>query len=162
MTTVVCNKEEMSSDSRASDGSHHFPVDKIFRVGAWLVGGCGTAGDMTHLMEHLQSLAEANIDPLFALRALAEEEVDKRTVDTIETGLVLLSASGIYVYDGYGVAYKAHVPLFAVGSGAVYVFGAYEAAKMLGEELTPAELVKIAIKTDINSGAPVKTLKLKI
>lgn len=152
----------MASDSRANDGSHHFPVDKIFRIGGWLVGGCGSLGDMIHLMEHLQSLSEANIDPLFALRALAEEEVDKRTVDTIETGLVLLSASGIYVYDGYGVAYKAHVPLFAVGSGSKYVFGAYEAAKMLGAELTPSDYIKIACKTDINSGTPVKTFKLNI
>lgn len=160
MTTVVCNKEEMSSDSRASDGSHHFPVDKIFRVGNWIVGGCGSAGDMVHLIEHLQSLAEANLDPLVALRALAEEEVDKRTVDTGDTGLLLLGKEGIYVYDGYGVAYKAHVPMFAVGSGANYVFGAYEAAKHLGEELSPADYVKVAIKTDINSGGPVKTLKL--
>ena len=160
MTTVVCNREEMSSDSRASDGSHHFPVDKIFRVGDWIIGGCGFAGDMTHLAEHLQDLATANINPLHALRALAEENEDKKTVITYETGMVLLSAEGIYVYDGHGVAYKAHVPMFAVGSGANYVFGAYEASKMLNIELSPADFVKIAIKTDINSGAPVKTLKL--
>lgn len=162
MTTVVCNKSEMSSDSRCSDGSHHFPVTKIFRIGDWIIGGCGTAGDMTHLAEHLQSLSEANINPLHALRALAEQEEDKRTVDTYETGMLLLSASGIYVYDGAGVAYKAHVPMFSVGSGSKYVFGAYEATKVMGVELAPSDFVKIAIKTDINSGGPVKTLKLEI
>lgn len=160
MTTIVCDRKEMSSDSRCSDGSFHFPVQKIWRIGDWIVGGCGSAAHMTHLMEHLQSLNEMNVEPLDALRGLAEMEDDKQTVDTFETGMLLLHASGIYVYDGEGVAYKAVVPLMSVGSGARYVHGAYAMSKKLKKKVKPADLVRVAIEVDINSGAPIKTLKL--
>lgn len=161
MTTIACDKYEMSADTRANDGISFVNVRKIHRVGEWIIGSCGMGGHADHLANVLRRFQAEGVDPLDALQAIAEQEANKKMVETDEVGMILLSVKGIYMYDGLGVPYKVEEPFVADGSGSYAAMGAYLMARKLKKKVVPADCVRIAMKADINTGGRVHTLRLK-
>ena len=161
MTTIACDRHEMSADTRANDGISFVNVRKIHRVGEWIIGSCGMGGHADHLASVLRRYQDEGVDPLDALQAIAEQERDKKMVETEDVGMILLSDKGIYMYDGLGVPYRVEEPFVADGSGSYAAMGAYNMARKLKKKVTPADCVRIAMKCDINTGGRVHTLRLK-
>lgn len=161
MTTIACDKYEMASDTRANDGISFVNVRKIHRVGDWIIGSCGMGGHADHLANVLRRYQAEGVDPLEALQGIAEMDKDKKIVETEDVGMILLSAIGIYMYDGLGVPYKVEEPFVADGSGSYAAMGAYHMARRLKKKVHPSDCVRVAMKTDINTGGRVHTLRLK-
>jgi 20S proteasome alpha/beta subunit len=151
----------MAADTRANDGISYVNVRKIHRVGDWIIGSCGMGGHADHLAKILRRFQDEDVNPLEALQALAEMEKDKKIVETEDVGMILLSEDGIFMYDGLGVPYQVQEKFVADGSGSYAAMGAYHMACRLKKEVSPGDCVRVAMKTDINTGGRVHTLRLK-
>lgn len=141
MTVIVCNRKEMSCDSRSSyeNGEFYTCDDKIERIGAALIGCAGSIDAIFKFLEWYRTKGER---PSFD----GEDRVE----------VVELDKDGIWSYSNSTYRMKVCDPFFAIGSGSM----AARAAMLCGK--SPKEAIAIAIRCDKNSGGPVRTFSLKV
>jgi ATP-dependent protease HslVU (ClpYQ) peptidase subunit len=148
MTTIVCNKEEMSGDLQYTFNDQRFKGrSKLFKFGPFpglcdtdfIVGMAGTASQMMLLAEYFSL---GGVTPPPKIKGL--------------TGLVLTAKKEIYLFDDYRVWLRMFDPFASIGSGSSIAKGAMSVAGT-----STAEAVKIASKYDVYTGMGVKTLNFK-
>ena len=155
MTTICCTRTEMAADSRASDDTSFFEFTKVHRAGDWIFGTAGSLVHCAHIAEYLRAASKRNVNPLTALRELAELKEEDQILSADETELLLLAKSGIYGYEGMGVPFRYEGRKYAaIGTGR------QGAEALLRVGYTPGEAIAVMKKIDMNTGGRVKTLKL--
>ena len=141
MTTIAYRDGVLASDSLVTlgDTKSHGTYIKIKRIGNLLVGAAGGVADSEQFLQWLKYDDGETPPPKGQYSALV---IDPRgRVREIENGSVLPVPRGA----------KFH----AIGSGGPFALAAMYAGA------SAVEAVKIATKIDINSGLPVRKLKLK-
>ena len=144
MTTIVCNREVMAADSRASDDAIKFPVTKIHRVGALLVGFAGDLAMCTQLISVLKRTEPSNLMKAFRLMDLGDKNVC----------LLILAPTGIWVYEGEGDPYQVKHKFMAIGSGAQAALAAMQCG------CSPQEAVRVAKSVDPGTGGRIRSMRL--
>jgi ATP-dependent protease HslVU (ClpYQ) peptidase subunit len=137
MTTVVCSRTAMASDSLVSDGYTKDSAKKIFRIDGSLFG---IAGDLAQAMEFLHAKAGVT-----------------ETIDSTRNNWIVMELTPdhrILIYDGSVTPYESQEPAMAIGTGSA----AARAALLCGKSIRRA--VEIAISIDVQSGGDVQYLKL--
>lgn len=137
MTTIVCSRTEMACDSLCTDATTKCTVDKIYRVGDSLIGVAGAYGSCNSFIEWLKAGSPRDAVP----------EMD-------DVAALVLSPSGIYMYDGNVAPFRLKGKFAAIGSGA------QAALALMHTGASPAMAVKMAIKVDPFSGGHVSVVKL--
>lgn len=135
MTTIVCTRQGMASDSMASDGITSTSVTKIKRIHGCLVG---VAGVFTEANKFFNWLENADI----------EEDIPVPDMEHV-SALVLTSKGDIMLYDHSLSPYFIDSPFTAIGSGSAAALAAMHCGKTL------KDAVKIAILIDPFSGGKV-------
>lgn len=144
MTTIVCDRYQMSGDSRLTgDDCTRATVRKVFRVrGVGVVGVAGTYDECMAVVAGLKSIQHrAPTDAIYWSRSY-------------DVSLLILAASGIWCAEGRR-PYRVNDKFCAIGSGAQAALAAMHCGK------TTAEAVRIAARIDPGTGGRAITLKLK-
>jgi ATP-dependent protease HslVU (ClpYQ) peptidase subunit len=137
MTTVVCDRNEMGTDSQASDEVVKSSVVKSWRVRGTIVGVAGTYANAVSFVAWLKKKVQEEPYP-----------------DMEGVCALVLKKDGIWVFDEVITPYKIQDPYAAIGSGAQAAL----AAMSLGCNVR--ESVGVAKKIDPCTGGRinVKTL----
>lgn len=153
MTTIVANLEGMAADTRVSiEGSAFYHADKIFRIGNSLFG---TAGDGMMCLVMIEWLKTAQ---------RSRHALYKHWNENTERGacwLLELNPSGIYVWDGWGVAERLNDKRYAIGSGQLPALTAYDKSKATDTRERLKEAVMAGPEYDQYSGHPIQIEMLK-
>lgn len=140
MTTIVATRTSLYSDSRISFGGAHFASNKLFRVGASILGISGHVVDNLLFIDWFKNGANRDNSPKFS---------GDNTFDVLE-----LSPDGLFAWDDTLMRIEVTDPFMAVGSG----YMAALAALHLGA--SPEVAIETACKVDRMSGGPVQVLPL--
>ncbi len=143
MTTILADVAHgvMVSDTLFTDGDRRWTGRKVFRIHGALVGIAGSSRTYLRLLEALRERR-----PL--------SEVWRRNDEA--ASLLVLRNDGLFVYSDSPDAEKVASGREAVGTGALAAMAVHEA---LGWS-DPKRAVAMAVKHDVNSGAPIRVYKL--
>lgn len=141
MTTIVATLDTMAADTRVSaDGAAYYHANKIFRIGHSLFGTAGHGTMCLVMVEWLKTPAR-NRDRLYKQWGDYERS---------EIWLLELNPSGLYLWDGWGVAEKLNEKRYAIGSVQ------QAALRALDTGASPDEAVKAGVDYDQYSGVPIQ------
>lgn len=130
MTTVVCTRTQMASDSRASGGDATTTIPKIFRIRGGLLGIAGTVADCMAFV----SWFRRGCDP-------------ENVPDMSEVSALYLDKNGKIVhFDHSPYSYEIKADFAVLGSGGM----AAAAALHMGADLRLA--IRTAAKVDTGTG----------
>lgn len=135
MTTIVCTRAEMASDSQLS-GDYRASAKKLWKIGGNVVG---VAGAYAPCMSFLRWL-----------KGEQEEEPDMDSVDA----MVLTKDGRILHYNGSVEPFEVEDEFSAIGSGAQ----AAMAAMHMGADV--ARAIEIASAVDVGTGGKVQLMKI--
>ena len=141
MTTIVCDRYQMSSDSIASSDEGVVYISKIFRIRGGILGYAGSVPECTEFVNWFRSnksKIKSKLEP-----------------DMSEVQALYLTKSGIYCYDFSTIPYKIKGKFTAIGTGSASALGAMHMGA------TTQQAVKISAKVNSGIGGPVVTKKLK-
>lgn len=151
MTTVAANKTTIASDLQYTYGQTRFkgktkifdfPKEKaqfVLRTDRAYAGVAGNADQIAHLVEWLH-----DGEPHSKVPKLKNLEL-----------LVLTGEGKLYWGKGLSAFLQIDEPFWAIGSGMDFAIGAMKRGA------TPLEAVKIAAKSDVNTGLGFQEFKLK-
>lgn len=144
MTTVAFRDGVMAADTMITNGNQkQHGVQKIYRIGSWVVGFAGDFGDIPVLCEWLEKQAECRSVPDWGQPDEFPEDID--------TDVLIACAAGLFELDSKGRVIPVPVTFTAIGSGAKYAIG----AMAYGASATKA--IQIAMDNDTYSGGEVRT-----
>lgn len=165
MTTVLFQDGVMASDTTCTvDGQHVGDVQKIFRVGRWLVGFAGSTCLVRHVIETIGPLLRADDTLPGAVADLSE------FVEALDTGLdnhdeleALLAHPdhGVWIGELTGKGWLVVQQIqpkawgYAIGSGALPAIVALEYGA------TPKQAIATATKYDGSTGGRVRIEKFR-
>lgn len=138
MTTLVCSRELMASDSQCTRGTTPSFTTKLFRgPDGSVLGISGNFNQALALVDFLCGRSESPPD--------FSEEVS----------VLQLRRDGIWIYDGSTRPVRVDLPFFACGSGSDIALGAMHMGA------APEQAVKAAIRFDVYTGGKVQTMTLE-
>ena len=138
MTTIVCNRQGMAADKRAS-GLPLLRVTKLFRINGSIIGVSGIYEQALRFVEWRRT---PDAKPAFA---------DASNFCALE-----LTADGRILYWGAEmIAIPVEEEYYAIGSGCPYALGAMARGASL------KEAVKIAGRWDEATGSEIQTMTLR-
>ena len=137
MTTVIGDARlgVIVADSRVSDGDRVWSDRKVFRYQEKLYGFAGQVSEMFAFMTWIKGGPEVEFE---------------------NSSCLMLSTSGLFIYDNSLTPQKVRRGIESIGSGAKAAMCAYKA---LGFS-DPAKAVRIVCKHDSSSSTPVRVHKL--
>lgn len=136
MTTIVCDRNQMSADSRAAGDECFCNVRKIFRIADSIYGFAGDYPSIEAIENYLMNGAGA------------------REPDMEEIFGLSINKGGIYFYDQNMCPTKIKDDFAAIGSGEM------SALTSMHLGASTHEAVQTAKKVDKNTGGPIDTLYL--
>lgn len=139
MTTVAYRDGIIASDSLITSGGARagLTARKIRKIGGALVAGCGFIGELERFVSWVAGGMKGD-DPL-------------RGGET--TALLIAPGQPLLMFAGAG-PWAVESDFIAMGSGEDFAFGA------MAHGASAVEAVEIAIRFDVYSGGPVRTIKL--
>lgn len=140
MTTVVCNRDEMASDSQAT-GVAKVAVPKIFVIDRHIIGTSGNASEVADLVNILRELVREKATFTEALRAVSKVKGNEL--------LILCPDGKIKFFEGGG-AYSVRQPYAASGSGEL------GALCLISEGYTPTEVIRVVKRHDPWTGGRIQ------
>lgn len=135
MTTVVCNREEMASDSQLT-GEYRASAKKLWKIKGAVIGIAGEYSACTRFVKWLQGELQ--------------DEPDMETVDA----MVLTTDGRILHYNGSTEPFEVEDQFSAIGSGSQ----AAMAAMHMGASVERA--IEVAALVDVGTGGPVQYHKI--
>lgn len=145
MTTVVADREAMVADSLANNGNGlTYTIKKIHRVsndkvGKALIAGTGGIFDCMAFVEWYRNGADRNNIPRY--------ENDNMVA-------LVLTTSGLFLYDWQGVGVKLEDGEHAIGTGATIAMAALRSGMSL------VEAVEMAASVDMYTGGRIQVERL--
>jgi hypothetical protein len=139
MTTVIADARlgVIVSDSNATDDDRAWSERKVFRHKGALYGFAGTVDERIAFMEWIKG--------------------DGKAPDFSNSYCMMLSESGLFIYDKSTMPQKVARGIEAIGTGAKAAMCAYEAMGYAD----PKRAVAIVCKHDSGSRTPVRVYRLK-
>lgn len=146
MTTIVANREGMAADTRLVTGDSVMQSRKIFGIGNALVGVAGSYFAAMRFLEWFRSGGK-----------LEKPELEISDDGSISFGFeaLVLTPSGLYMYDDNFHPIPIETEFYSIGSGAKSAL----AAMHLGS--TPREAIEVAALYDAFTATPVTYVNLK-
>lgn len=149
MTTIAYQSGVMAADSQTTaQGGRRANVRKVFKVKGFLVGLAGSARIAMHLLDDFTVYAKGSTPPKIM-------EIKPDSSSEWAFLLVVTPKGHVYKYENGGKPWRLYGKFHSIGCGSDYAMAAME----MGADAIKA--VKVAAKFDINTGLPVKTIKLK-
>lgn len=138
MTTIAYRRGVLASDSLVTcNGLRDGYAQKIYRVGPLLVAGAGSAAICTRFVEWVRAGMKGE-SPWYG------EDSGNSMIITPEDQIVVWGSSGSWVSDS---------DFYALGSGERLALGA------MAYGASAEEAVECAIRFDVYSGGPIKTVR---
>lgn len=148
MTTIAADRRTMAADRKVSDcdANTSYRTRKIWQIGNVIVGA---AGDNVAIVKFVRWLEKGG-------RAKHPDFREPGQDSEAEFAALVLTPSGLFVYDTSCQPDEVADPFYAIGSGAQAAL----AAMHLGA--SPVKAVEIACLVDNDSGGPVDSLSLEL
>ena len=132
MTTIVCNRRHMASDTLLASYTKE-SVNKIWRVGNSLVGIAGVYSECVKFVRWLKEPGS----------------IDENDIEVSEVSALVLKDSGISVYDGGFSPYSIQDQFAAIGTGAMAALGVMYVLEALEASVSDDKSVQLAVGTSM-------------
>lgn len=139
MTTIIANRKMVVSDSKITAGSTSFSGPKLYRKNGAIIASAGDAGTGNKFLKWFGTGAEA-----------------PKIKKSIEFSALVLTKSGLYLYENDFEPVEISDDVYAIGSGGDL---ALMAVRHYGASLE--EAVRAACSTDVNSGGELQVMYLR-
>lgn len=141
MTVIAVRNGIIAADSQFNNGNNKMLCTKLFRVPDGVLGLAGDSGPGFELLHWLQKHS--------CSEPIKTDEYAREGFDAI-----LVTKSGIYLYEESLAPDVVTGRFFAIGCGGAAAYGAMHMGA------SACEAVRIACKIDANCGGPVKWMKV--